>query len=415
MSTGFYPADILLPYGQNMKKWSVVACDQYTGQPDYWESIYEQVGTSPSTLHLTLPEIFLGQDDMEQRIDAIHEHMQEYLEQRILRRYPNTMIYVERTLENGKVRKGLVGALDLEEYDFTPGARTLCRPTEETVASRIPPRQKVRIGAPLETPHALILIDDQQHRVIAPLAEQKAQLKKVYDFSLMERGGHLKGYALSPQLVSLVTDALQQLKDSSVSKYGTPLLYLVGDGNHSIATAKACYEQIKQQLGDAAKTHPARYMLVEITNLHSEGTIFEPIHRVLYNVNKEDLMRELLTLQPQNGDDGQRLRLFADGKEQALTLTRPTSKLTVGTLQTFIDDYVAHHPDVTVDYIHEEQALKNCCAAPNSVGFLLPAIEKNCFFESIFADGILPRKTFSMGESHDKRFYLECRKIIAEQ
>ena len=411
MSTGFYPADILLPYGQNMKKWSVVACDQYTGSPEYWKEIYEWVGSSPSTLHLTLPEIFLGQPGTEARIDAIHKHMEEYLEERILRRHLNTMVYVERTLENGRVRKGLVGALDLEAYDFTPGALSLCRPTEETVASRIPPRQKVRMGAPLESPHALILIDDASHSVIAPLEAQKEHLKKVYDFELMQHGGHIKGYTLNEALMTQVNDALTALKDASQQKYGSPLLYLVGDGNHSIATAKACYERLKKNLGEKAKEHPARYMLVEITNLHSSGTVFEPIHRVLYNVNKADLFAELSTLHPQNSTEGQTLGIYADGVEKSFTLTNPTSKLTVGTLQPLIDDYIARHPEVEVDYIHEEQVLKNCCKAKNSVGFILPAIEKDCFFESIVKDGILPRKTFSMGESNDKRYYLECRKI----
>ncbi len=413
MNIGFYPADILLPYGQNMKKWSVVACDQYTGQPEYWKAVYEMVGNAPSTLHLTLPEIFLEQEDTQHRILSIHQHMKEYLDQRILRSYPHAMIYVERTLENGRVRKGLIGALDLEEYDFTLDTTALCRPTEQTVASRIPPRQKVRTDAPLESPHALILIDDMQHRVIAPLADQKASLKKVYDFSLMQKGGHIKGYALPPELMEQVTLALQQLKDDSAAKYGAPLLYLVGDGNHSIATAKTCYEQIKKELGDAAKDHPARYMLVEITNLHSEGTVFEPIHRVMYNVDKKQFMEELLKLHPQGQDGEQTMRIYDNGKESTFTFAHPTAKLTVGTLQTFIDDYLQRHPETSVDYIHEEEAVKGCCAAENSLGFILPAIEKNRFFESIFTDGILPRKTFSMGESNDKRYYLECRKITA--
>lgn len=411
MSTGFYPADILLPYGQNMKKWSVVACDQYTGSPEYWEELYRQVGDAPSTLHLTLPEIFLNERGMEDRIDAIHRHMEEYLDQRILRRHLNTMIYVERTLDCGRVRKGLVGVLDLEEYDFSPDATTLCRPTEETVASRIPPRQRVRTGAPLELPHALILIDDPTLSVIEPLEESKSKMKKVYDFTLMQRGGHLKGYTLSEEQVTQVDASLNALKEASAAKYGHPLLYLVGDGNHSIATAKACYERVKRNLGEAALEHPARYMLVEITNLHSSGTVFEPIHRVLYNVNKEEFLSELFAAQPQDGEQGQFLRCYADGEEQGIYLTRPTAKLTVGTLQSFIDDYLTRHPEAEVDYIHEEEALKTCCKAENSVGFLLPAIEKDCFFDSIFADGILPRKTFSMGESHDKRFYLECRRI----
>ncbi len=411
MSIGFSAADILLPYGQNMKKWSVVACDQYTGSPDYWETITNWIGDSPSTLHLTLPEIYLGQPNLDGRIDAIHEHMDEYLEQRILRRYLNTMIYVERTLESGRIRKGLVGVLDLEEYDFTEGSAALCRPTEQTVASRIPPRSRVRVGAPLELPHALVLIDDIEHSVIAPLEADKAQMKKVYDFSLMQRGGHLKGYTLGAEQIQRVTDALQALKDASVEKYGAPLLYLVGDGNHSIATAKACYERIKRSLGEEALDHPARYMLVELTNLHSTGTVFEPIHRVLYNVDKQDLMQELCAAHPTDEPGTQEMRIYADGREQTFAFTHPTSKLTVGTLQTFLDDYIARHPDVMIDYIHEESILKNCCAAENSMGFLLPAIEKNHFFDSIVTDGILPRKTFSMGESHDKRFYLEARKI----
>lgn len=410
---GFTNANILLPKNVNMKKWSVVACDQFTGQPEYWEQTAEYTGANSSTLHMILPECYLEESNVGERIDGIHDTMKKYLSDGVFSRHTDALIYIERTLSNGRIRRGLVGALDLEQYDFSPDASTLCRATEQTVASRIPPRKKVREGALLEAPHVLVLIDDPKMTVIEALGENKNELKKLYDFDLMQNGGHIKGYAVSPEQQTKVWSALETLCADSKEKYGTELLYLVGDGNHSLATAKACYEDIKAKLGDEALNHPARYALVELVNLQSDGILFEPIHRVLYNIDKNDLLAELQKLYPTalTSKGEQSVRLLADSQETHIGFDRPAARLAVGTLQQFLDDYIARHPEVKIDYIHEDTALIECCKAENSVGFLLPAIEKNAFFESIIRDGVLPRKTFSMGDAADKRYYLECRQI----
>lgn len=415
MKTAFTPTDILLPKAQNMKKWSVIACDQYTGDADYWEEVAQKVGDAPSTLHMILPEIYLGQPDTAARVTAIHETMQRYQREGVFSTAKNTLIYVERTLSDGKKRPGLIGALDLEEYDYSPKATTLCRATEATVAERIPPRKAVREGASLELPHVLVLIDDDQKSLIEPLADQKDQMEKVYDFDLMHGSGHLKGYCPSEAQIRSLLEGLDALRKDSVRKYGTELLYLVGDGNHSLATAKACYEDLKAKLGDAALEHPARYALVELTNLHSEDLIFEPIHRLLKNVDKAALCCALQEAFPgafSQGDAPQSVILCDGSQEQTVRFVQPSARLTVGTLQAFLDDYLSHHPETEIDYIHEDAALRKLAAQPGNLGFLLPAIEKGAFFESILRDGTLPRKTFSMGVSDDKRFYLECRKIL---
>ncbi len=411
MKIAFQPTDILLPHQQNMKKWSVVACDQYTGQPEYWKQVEELVGQAPSTLHMILPEIYLESEDVESRIDAAHKAMHQYLEENVFKKYKNALIYTERTQSDGLVRKGLIGALDLEEYDFSPDSTTLCRATEQTVTSRIPPRQKVRQTAALELPHVLVLIDDKQGSVIEALNDRKHDMKKVYDFSLMQQGGSLRGYVVDEQSAAQALKALEHLCTQSEQKYGSALLYLVGDGNHSLATAKACYESVKARLGEKAKEHPSRYALVELNNLQSDGIVFEPIHRVLYNVDAADLLEKLHRAHPQQHDAAQQCIVYQNTGEQILKFTNPTAKLTVGTLQKFLDEYLAIHPEVKIDYIHEEGAVKECCQAEKTVGFLLPAIEKDAFFESIVKDGVLPRKTFSMGNACDKRFYLECRYI----
>lgn len=413
MNTGFRPANILLPIGHNMKKWSVVACDQYTGQPEYWKSVENYVGDAPSTLHMILPEVYLDREDTAERISNINATMERYLNEKVMKNFADSLIYIERTLSCGLCRKGLVGALDLEQYDFSTGSQTLCRATEQTVASRIPPRQKVREGASVELPHVLVLIDDPEMTVIEGLTASKSELKKVYDFDLMQQGGHIKGYAVPKKLQDQVLEGLDALRIGAQKKYGSPLLYLVGDGNHSLATAKACYEKLKSEIGEEAEHSPARYALVELVNLQSDGIVFEPIHRVLYNVDKPAFFAALEKAHPgaMNGKGEQTVGLYEDGTEKTIGFARPTAKLTVGTLQQFLDEYLAAHPETTIDYIHEDAAVKECCEAENSLGFLLPAIEKNAFFESIIRDGVLPRKTFSMGESRDKRFYLECRKI----
>ena len=404
-NTAFIPTDIYLPQNVDMNKWSVIACDQFTEQRAYWDKLTELVGDAPSTLALILPEAYLEDNDVQERIQSANRTMEQYLNNGVLRRYENAMIYVERILTDGSLRRGLVGALDLEEYSFSTDADTLCRPTEQTVPARIPPRKKLREGAFLELPHAMMLLDDKEGTVIEAVGAQKESLTCVYDFDLPMNSGHITGYLLSDALCRQVQSALLTLKEESVQKYGSALLYLVGDGNHSIATAKSCYEDI------AESDHPARHCLVELCNLHDASLKFEPIHRVLFGADQADLLTALQAAHPAEEGDGQFVTLLTEAEKRTIPLGRPSTKLSVGTLQQFLDQYMSKHPEVTIDYVHEESSLMECCKR-GGIGLMLPAMDKDSLFESILCDGVLPRKTFSMGHAADKRFYLECRKIV---
>jgi len=410
MKTAFCSTDILLPRAQDFTKWSVIACDQFTELKSYWRQVEELVGEAPSTLHMILPEAYLDEPDASERITRSGENMRRYLAEGVLQCYPKALIYVERTLADGTQRPGLVGALDLEEYSFCADAHTLCRPTEQTVAERIPPRRKIREAATLELPHAMVLLDDKNGTVIEAIGAEKESLQKVYDFDLMMNSGSLRGWLVPEEKQGSVQAALEQLLLESEQRYGTPLLYLVGDGNHSIATAKTCYEQIKKELGDKALEHPARYCLIELCNLHHRSLQFEPIHRVVFGADKEELLRALKAEQGE-GAGVQSFTLMTDAESEEISLPHPTSKLTVGTVQQFLDRFVESHPEVTIDYVHELDSIKKCCEQ-GALGILLPTMCKDDLTGSILSDGVLPRKTFSMGHAADKRFYLECRKII---
>jgi len=301
MSNAFKSVDILLPHNIEMEKWSVVACDQYTSEPEYWEKTEQIVGNAPSTLRLILPEVYLESDNVDARIADIHKNMDKYLADGFFDEYKNAMIYVERTTADG-VRAGIVGAVDLEEYDYRKGSKSSVRATEATVVERIPPRIKVRDGAPLELPHIMILIDDAKRTVIEKLSAKKDSLKKVYDFELMQGGGHIAGYLLGEEDIAAVTAALDALgnADEFNAKYGLEnepvMLYAMGDGNHSLATAKEYYEQLKREDPDKDMSdHPARYALAEIVNLHSDALRFEAIHRIVTGVDVEKLLSALTT------------------------------------------------------------------------------------------------------------------------
>lgn len=402
---GFYPADILLPKGEISTPWSVIACDQYTESESYWQTTRQEVGAHPSTLHLILPEKYLESENVDSRIEDIHQNMQDYLQRNIFTLLAQTMIYTERTLSDGRVRRGLIGALDLEEYDYAPDTHALCRASEQTVTSRIPPRKKVRENAPLELPHILLLIDDRAGSVIETIGNHTDTMRSLYDFDLMQGSGHIKGWQLSPRQLEDVQTALQDLAQESQSRYGEELLYLVGDGNHSLATAKACYEQLKQQLGTAAQDHPARYALVEINNLQEESLTFMPIHRAVWNVDVDDLLNALPF-----DKEGQQIEIYYQGKRQKKCLS-PRRELVVGTLQSALDKYLSTHPEGKIDYIHDETSLFELCDKTGGIALMLPALCKDDLFEYILHRGALPRKSFSMGHAKDKRFYLECRKI----
>ncbi len=415
--TAFTTADILLPKldSEGMSKWAVVACDQYTSEPQYWEKTAETAGNAPSALKLILPEVYLEAPDAKQRISDINATMLKYLNDGIFEEYKDSLILTVRTQADGKVRTGLVGAIDLERYDYTKGSTSEVRATEATVASRIPPRVEIRRDAALELPHIMILIDDVKKTVIEPLEARLNALEKVYDFELMQGGGHLAGYLVKGDDAKAVFAALDALadKDGFNSRYGLSgedvLLYAMGDGNHSLATAKACYEEKKA--AGSADAELARFALAEVVNLHSEALEFEAIHRVIVDVDTDDLMKKMTeALGLANGTDGQSFTVVLNGEEVQHTITKESSNLTVGSLQSFLDEYLSANKGV-IDYIHGDDVVKSLCESPNSIGFLLPSMTKAELFPTVIKDGALPRKTFSMGHAHDKRFYCEARKI----
>ena len=421
MSICFSSAHILLPDFNRIDGtlWSVVACDQYTSEPSYWEQVEKQVGDHPSTLRLMLPEIYLH--DRENRIPAIHENMERALREWLIP-HPESMIYLERTLSDGTIRRGLIGKVDLEAYDYRQGSISPIRATEGTVLSRIPPRVAVRRGAKLELPHVMLLIDDPERTVIEPLAN-RTDSRLAYDFALMQNGGSVKGVFLSPEAQRQTLRALEALAapDAFGARYGdaslSPLLFAVGDGNHSLASAKAYYEELKAQLGDRALSHPARYALAEIVNLRDDALAFEPIYRVLFDVDAEDLLKKLKeSLANLNGTAlPQTLTAILPDREISLPVPHPAAQLAVGTLQSFLDAYLEQHPGVGIDYIHGEDTVRSLVSsAPGRLGFLFAGMQKSDLFRTVLYDGALPRKTFSMGHAQDKRFYLECRKILGD-
>ncbi len=407
MKNIFKPADILLPKNADWEKWSVVACDQYTSEPEYWEKAEAVVGDAPSTLRLTLPEIYLESEDAPERIAKIGGAMQAYAPE--METLENSFVYVERTLSDGRIRRGIVGMVDLEAYNYEKGAKSPIRATEGTVIERIPPRLKVREGATMELPHIMILIDDRKKTVIEPLAAEKG--KKLYDFTLMLDGGHVAGWQISGETAEKVQTAIGNLAADFTARTGeeNPFVFAMGDGNHSLATAKAYYENIKKTLGEAeAATHPARYALAEIVNLHDEALIFEPIHRVVFGVEPEKLLADFEIFCKENEGDNapQEIPYYYAGGQGTLRIEKPVSPLSVGTLQKFLDE-----KGVKTDYIHGADVTKRLGKEPGNMGFLLPPMDKNALFDTVEADGVLPRKTFSMGEANEKRFYLEARKI----
>ncbi|MBQ6135611.1 MAG: DUF1015 domain-containing protein [Bacilli bacterium] len=419
MKIPFQAGNILIPKKNiDRYKWSVVACDQYTSEPEYWKEVNQIVGDSPSTLKLTLPEIYLEEKDVEKRIQNINKNMQQMLEENIFDEYKDSMFYIERTQYDGKIREGLIGIVDLEDYSFEKGSQTLIRATEKTVIERIPPRMKVRENALLELPHIMILIDDDKKEIIENLKNEVTEKDLVYDFDLMQKGGHIKGYQLSKGSISTITEKLEALadKENFEKKYNIQdkgvLLFAMGDGNHSLATAKACYEKLKESMKEEEYLdHPARYALVELVNLHSNALEFEAIHRVVFDVDVDDFMKNLYEYYDINEDgNGQKLELITKDFDKALYISNPKSNIAVGSIQIFLDEYFQSHPG-KIDYIHGEEVTKELGSKENNIGIILDAMKKEDLFKTVILDGALPRKTFSMGHSYDKRYYLEARKI----
>lgn len=420
-STAFHNADILLPKtdSADMYKWSVIACDQYTSEPEYWDQVNATVGNAPSTLNLILPELYLEQDGVDKRIDDIHSAMDKYIADGIFEEYKNAMVYVERVQSNGILRQGIVGAIDLEKYDFSKSSSSEVRATEATVIERIPPRIKVRQGASLELPHIMILIDDPECTAIEPLASQTDSMKKLYDTQLMQNGGSIKGWLLDDAQQEKIDVALSDLADPDTfaKKYSlsdTPvLLYAMGDGNHSLATAKEFYEQLKKSEPDKdLSNHPARYALAEVVNLHSDALKFEAIHRLVYDVDCDKLVNELtsaLALSETETSD-QYVIITRSGEDKKYYIHNKSSNLSVGSLQNFLDSYIKSNGG-KIDYIHGTDTVRSLAEKHSGLGFILPDMDKSQLFPTVIKDGALPRKTFSMGHAEDKRFYMEARKI----
>ncbi len=439
---GLQVPTILLPKkGTDLNKWAVVACDQYTSQPEYWEKVKNYVSDNPSTLNLILPEVYLESDEEEQIIEDINKNMLDYLKNGELVEQKPGFIALDRKTSQVPSRKGLMVALDLECYDFNKGSQTLIRATEGTIIDRLPPRIKVRENASIELPHIMVLIDDPDKKIIEPLFDMG--LEKAYDFELMEDSGHLTGYLVnSPETINIIAEGLRTLsnKKNFNSKYGLEgyavMMYAMGDGNHSLATAKAIWEQMKENAADkdAIMNSPARYALVELVNIHDEGLEFEAIFRVVFDADKDKMLEAMREFYSAQGSifSYKICSTLAEAKEIAeisstetnhisefvagdtygvLFIENPKYTLETATIQTFIDDYLSKNSESKVDYIHGEDVVCSLSEGKNNFGFLLPSISKDTFFKTIIVDGALPRKTFSMGEADEKRFYLECRKI----
>lgn len=421
----FAPARILLPApGTPLDPWACIAVDQFTSQPDYWQKAEALAKDKPSTLHIVLPEAYLGTEEEEPRLAAIRRTMSDY-RRSLLTRVVNGFVYLERTQMDGTVRQGLVGMVDLEAYSFEKNATPAIRPSENTVVERIPPRLRVRRGAELETPHVMLLADDEDCTLIEPIGREKARLPLLYDGELMLGGGHLTGWAVEdPALIAQIEQAVAGLGDPA--RYAArwpeaagqpPMTLAVGDGNHSLATAKAYWEERKQTLTPAQQeTDPARWCLVEVCNVHSPAIEIEPIHRVVFGIDKDEVLAKL-----RSWATGRGIRL-GDGGEQCFTLVSPEGErtigmsgalepLTVGTAEAFVGALLADCPDASVDYVHGEDAVRQL-AAKGAVGMLMPGLQKADLFRGVVLGGVLPRKTFSMGHAEEKRYYNECRSLV---
>ena len=407
----FKSTDILLPRDVELERWSVIACDQFTSDPAYWQRVRATAGDGPSTIHLILPEAELGGAGEAETVEAINAAMERYLKENVFAVYSNSYVYVERTLADGSVRPGLLGAVDLEQYDYHAGSNSAIRATEKTVLERIPPRQRVRKDAAIELPHVLMLCDDDQKTLIEPIGDIKDTLPKLYDFELMEQGGRIRGWLVQGQAAKNFDDRLAAFSASVAEKYadlGGSILLAVGDGNHSLATAKSCYEALKAAQPDAdLSAHPARYSLVELENIHDPSLVFAPIHRIITDADADKLLSDLNAVR---AEQGYAVEWVIGERSGTVYLDQARGELAVAVLQEFLDKWLAENAG-GIDYIHGDDEVRQLAQKPNAIGFLLPPMEKHQLFRGVISGGALPRKTFSMGHAREKRYYLEGRKI----
>lgn len=393
---GFLPADILLPQQTDMRKWAVIAVDQHTAEGGYWEELENYVGDAPSALKLVLPEYYLGKDAEAEKLARIADSMENYIDAGVFKKAAESFVFIEREQSSGRVRKGLLGKFDLEMYDYTPGSGAGIRATEQTVKERIPPRVKIREKAAMELPHVLILCDDKKN-ILFEAAERAAEGKPyAYDFRLYGSEQRLAGRVISKDEAGEIALALENL----AAQPG--FFFAVGDGNHSLATAKACYEKRKAEGAGAEELAKARYALAELVNIEDDAMPFEPIHRMAF----EEFEKLRDAADKTEGDACYAFRCFAGKEEQSLLLRGKRDLLPVAVLQEFLDKN-----RFDIDYIHDEDTLLALAEENNTCGILLPPPERGLLFSSVASLGVLPRKTFSLGRAEDKRYYVEGRII----
>lgn len=426
----------------DLSKRAVVACDQYTSQPEYWEAVKEFVWNEPSTLNITFPEIYLEGWNKAEIINTITKTMHEYEDNWILENQWAGFIYIERQTAHVPVRRGLIMALDLEKYDFSKWSQTLIRATEWTIIERIPPRVEIRKNATFELPHIMVLIDDPEKQVIEPLKSEATDENQLYDFDLMMNGGHIKWWKINKEeTIEQIVNWLKKLMNPEAfkEKYGLTedlwvLLFAMGDWNHSFATAKAIWEEKKKTLSpEELVNDPARFALIELNNVHDEGIVFEPIHRVLFNVEENQFVDEMWKYFRSIGSD---LKIEEyDSKEELMQnmkksdfnihycrgvskswyvlfgIENPKLNLEVWNMQAFLDSYLKDHSESRIDYVHGDDVVEKLGKEEWNYGILFPIMDKSDFFKTVIVDWALPRKTFSMWEADEKRYYLEARKI----
>ena len=406
----FKPAEILIPDVEHIEKWSVVACDQFTSDLDYWKIVYEIVGNEPSSLNLIIPEAELSFKNPAEESKKINDTMAQYLENGIFKAFKDSYVIVERMLADGKLRRGIVGMIDLEAYDWTDDSVAPVRATEHTVEDRLPPRVEVRKNALVEMPHIMLFIDDPDDRVISNAEKGE----KIYDFELMQGGGHIKGWIAKDS--AAVAERFEYLEDEAEieHKYGkteSPIIFAMGDGNHSIAAAKKYWLSVKETIPQANwDTHPARYALAEVVNIHDAAIGFEPIHKVIFNTDAKGFFEaaEAYLGNTENGD--KTITLITEKGRKTLRVSGLTIGELIGRCEDFCVSYVNAHGGY-IDYIHGDEECIGFSTQKNCAGILLPRMEKSELFTSVMRSGSFPKKSFSIGHGPDKRYYLECRKI----
>lgn len=397
---------ILLPKkGIDMEKWATIACDQFTSTPEYWERLVAFVGDSPSTLKLTCPEIYLSRD-VSGEVKKVQAEMRKYLDEGIFDEREG-FVLVERQVGND-YRIGLMAAIDLDAYDWHR-VRTPIRATEDTLMERLPVRISIRKGAEIEAPHAIILMDDREKDIIEPLYAARDGFEKLYDFELNMGGGHIRGWLVPRQREQEILDKIAALNtpELQIEKYGSDagIMLAVGDGNHSVATAKVCYEELKQSLtGEQQKTCPARYMLVELVNLHGGGMEFSPIHRY-FKVRDDEFVAKLKASLYGDG----RLKIMYKGGEEYIKCPE-NAGTAITEIQRLVEAYIKE-TGAEIDYVHDVIHLKECVDKSDGMGIVMPAFSRSDLFGYVVNVGNLPKKAFSIGEAEQKRYYLECRKI----